>query len=148
MTEQVAAIADKGTQLTIGVAAIQVVAVVFNDEQGQKEYNYFAPKEARAGQYAVVYQEIRGNDGFPFKIVRIVRDNVLDLNGQATKSIWGSFDENFAKQVQLRTEHLQRVKSQLQMKKKQFEEREVFAMMAQNDPEVAALLKEMQDLGA
>lgn len=125
---------------------IQVVAVVFSEAQGEKEYHYFAPVTAKAGQYAAVYSQKA--QGFPFSIVRIVRDNVIDVNGLANKSIWGAFDEAFAKQVQERTEHLARIKSQLAIKKRQFEEQEIFAVMAKSDPEVAALLKELGDFNA
>lgn len=128
------------------IGKVQVVAVVFSEAQGQKEYHYFAPESARSGQYAAVYQA-SGNSEFPFKIVRIVRDHVIDVHGQATKSIWGSFDEAFAKQVQERTEHMARVKAQLATKRRQFEERELYTVMAQTDPEVAALLKELEGSG-
>lgn len=132
----------KETQL----GEIQVVAVVFNESGNQKEYHYFAPKTARAGDYAVVYQSVAGSD-FPFKVVKIARDNVIDVNGLATKSIWGTFNEDFAKAVQLRTEQLARVKNLLAQKKRAFEEKEVYLVMAQNDPEVAALLKELSSFG-
>jgi len=132
---------EQNKSATIDTLKIQVVAVVFSEEQGQKEYHYFAPTTAKTGQYAVVYAQKQ--QGFPFSVVRIVRDNVIDVNGLANKSIWGSFDEAFAKQVQERTEHLARVKSQLAQKKRQFEEQEIFAVMAKSDPEVAALLNEL-----
>lgn len=125
---------------------IQVVAVVFGDAQGEKEYHYFAPLTAKTGQYAAVYSQKQ--QGFPFSIVRIVRDNVIDVNGLANKSIWGSFDEAFAKQVQEQTERLARVKAQLAQKKRQFEEQEIFAVMAKSDPEVAALLQELNSFSA
>lgn len=122
---------------------IQVVAVVFNDLEGAKEYFYFAPPEARAGQYAVVYSERASSSDFPFKVVRIVRDNVIDNNGMSNRSIWGSFDEAFAKQVQERSEHLGRVRAQLEHKKRAFQEQEMFRVMAATDPEVAKLLEEL-----
>lgn len=128
------------------VGKIQVVTVVFSEAGNQQEYHYFAPDSARSGQYAVVYQA-SGNSEFPFKIVRIVRDHVIDVQGLATKSIWGSFDEVFAQEVQKRTEHLARVKAQLQQKKRAFEEREMFTVMAQTDPEVAQLLAELAGSG-
>ncbi|MNE46942.1 hypothetical protein D3C81_833460 [compost metagenome] len=134
MTEQTQAVA-------VPTLKIQVVAVVFEEGQGQKEYNYFAPADARTGQYAAVYSP--QSTGFPFKIVRIVRDNVIDVEGKANKSIWGAFDETFAKAVQERTEHMAHVKSQLAQKRRQFEERELFTVMAKSDPEVAALLQEL-----
>ena len=135
------------TNVTVNpLGKIQVVAVVFNESGHQKEYHYFAPETARAGDYAVVYQSANGTD-FPFKVVKIARDNVIDVNGLATKSIWGTFNEEFAKAVQERTEQLARVKSLLAQKKRAFEEKEVYIVMAQTDPEVAALLKELNGFG-
>lgn len=148
-TDRKTATADTSANTAVAVDAvgkIQVVAVVFSEAGQQEEYNYFAPDSARSGQYAVVYQA-SGNSEFPFKVVRIVRDHVIDVQGLATKSIWGSFDEAFAQQVQARTEHLARVKAMLAQKKRQFEEQNMFAIMAQTDPEVAALLAELAGSG-
>jgi hypothetical protein len=131
-----------------GLKGVQVVAVVFDDRLNAKEYNYFAPSSAKAGEYAVVYTNssqpsgMNAND-FPFKVVKIVRDSVVDLEGRANKAIWSSFDSSFAEEMQKRSERLATVKAQLELKKRQFQEREMFAMMAQSDPEVAALLSEL-----
>lgn len=133
----------------IAAKDVQVVAVTFSDKIGSQEYFYFAPKTARAGQYAAVYQQPnQHSESFPFKVVRIVRDNVIDVSGQATKSVWGTFDESFAKAVQQRTEELARVRSQLAIKRRQFEEAKMYAIMAQDDPEVAALLQQLQSFNA
>lgn len=74
------------------------------------------------------------------------RDYLLTMvnDGDFYRRILGTFDEEFAKHVQARMEHMARVKAQLQQKKKQFEENAIFEMLAQNDPEAAALLAELQ----
>lgn len=139
-------LANSAVSVTDGV---QVVAVVFSDALGQNEYFYFAPKSARAGQYATVYQQPNHNsDAFPFKTVRITRDSVVDTQGKATKSVWGVFDESFAKAVQARTEELARIRAQLALKRKQFEEAQMYAIMAERDPEVAALLTQLSGFSA
>lgn len=129
---------------------VQVVAVVFDDRLNAKEYNYFAPSSAKAGEYAVVYTNSQQPSGmnandFPFKVVKITRDNVVDVEGRANKAIWSSFDSSFAEEMQRRSERLASVKAQLELKKRQFQEREMFAVMAKTDPEVAALLEEMSN---
>lgn len=127
---------------------LQVVAVVFSElEVNPKEYYYFAPLEAKQSQYAVVYSE-RSQSEFPFKIVRIVRDNVIDSDRRANRSIWATFDEGFAKQVQEHSERLGRIRAQLESKKRQFQEQEMFRVMAQTDPEVATLLEELNSFGS
>lgn len=147
MTITVGVTTDEPTQVAIDVKKIQVVAVVFSELGDQKEYYYFAPLEARTGQYAVVYDQNNRNGEFPFKVVRIVRDNVIDVHGKANKSIWGSFDETFAKQVQERCERMASVRGQLEAKKKAFQEREMYNVMAATDPTVAALLAELSEFG-
>lgn len=146
MTEATVVVQKTVDQLpTQAPESIQVVTVVFADKLGQQEYHYFAPASARAGQYAAVYQQPAHNsDTFPFKIVKIVRDNVIDAEGRATKSIWGSFDEQFAKSVQARTEELARIRSQLALKRRQFEEAKMYQVMAESDPEVAQLLESLK----
>lgn len=139
--------AEESKAIALEKRPMQIVACVFSGDENAKEYHYFAPAEARAGQFAVVY----ANDHiaapgrvFPFTVVKIVRDNVLDVAGKASKAILGTFDEEFAKHVQARMEHMARVKAQLQQKKKQFEENAIFEMLATKDPEAAALLEELK----
>ena len=138
--------AEESKAIALEKRPMQVVACVFSNDEGAKEYHYFAPAEARAGQFAVIYADrgVTQNREFPFGVVRIIRDNVLDVHGKANKAILGTFDEEFAKHVQARMEHMARVKAQLQQKKKQFEENAIFEMLAQRDPEAAALLAELQ----
>lgn len=135
------------TAIVVAAPKIQVITAVFSELADAKEYYYFAPLDAKAGQYAAVYDQNNRGGEFPFKIVRILRDNVIDVQNQANRSIWGSFDETFAKQVQERTERLNRVRGQLEQKKKAFQEQEMFRMMATTDPEVAALLEELNGFG-
>lgn len=139
--------AEESKAIALDKRPMQVVACVFSNESEAKEYHYFAPAEARAGQFAVVYAQgnIIQNRDFPFTVVKIVRDNVLDVAGKANKAILGTFDEGFAKHVQARMEHMARVKAQLQQKKKQFEENAIFEMLATQDPEAAALLAELKE---
>lgn len=138
--------AEEAKQLATDKRPMQIVVVTFTNQPDAKEYHYYAPAEAKAGQYAVVYASNTNlaNSAFPFGVVKIVRDNVLDVHGRATKAILASFDEEFAKHVQARMEHMARVKAQLQQKKKQFEENAIFEMLAQKDPEAAALLEELK----
>lgn len=135
------------TAVVVAAPKIQVITAVFSELADAKEFYYFAPLEAKAGQYAAVYDQNNRGGEFPFKIVRIIRDNVIDVQNRANKSVWGSFDETFAKQVQERTERLNRVRGQLEQKKKAFQEQEMFRMMATTDPEVAALLEELNGFG-
>jgi hypothetical protein len=135
------------TAVVIAAPKVQVVCCVFSELADAKEFYYFAPMEAKAGQYAAVYDQNNRGGEFPFKIVRIIRDNVIDVQNRANKSVWGSFDETFAKQVQERTERMARVRGQLDQKKKAFQEQEMFRMMATTDPEVAALLEELNGFG-
>lgn len=137
--------AEESKAIALDKRPMQVVACVFSNESEAKEYHYFAPAEARAGQFAVVYANVQQTREFPFGVVKIVRDNVMDIGGKANKAILGTFDEEFAKHVQARMEHMARVKAQLQQKKKQFEENAIFEMLAQSDPEAAALLAELRE---
>lgn len=137
--------AEESKAIALDKRPMQVVACVFSNESEAKEYHYFAPAEARAGQFAVVYANVQQNREFPFTVVKIVRDNVMDIGGKANKAILGTFDEDFAKHVQARMEHMARVKAQLQQKKKMFEENAIFEMLAQKDPEAAALLAELKE---
>lgn len=131
-------------------ADLQVVTVVFSEARGEKEYYYFAPASAKANHYAVVYDSRRpaapnnGSD-FPFKIVRITRANVIDVEGRANKAVWGVFDETFARFVAQRIEQLAQVKAQLAAKRKTFEEQELYRVMAQHDPEVGELLNQLNN---
>lgn len=127
---------------------MKVVLCVFQDVPNAKKYAFWAPESAKAGDFAIVYQnETFQREGFPFQIVKIVTDEVVDTS-RATKAILGTFNEDFAQAVQARIEHMARVKAKLEVKKKQFEERAFFEMLAERDPEAKALLDELQSFGA
>lgn len=139
--------ADQAKQLALDKRPMKVVTVRFQCDEQAKLYHYFAPADAKAGDFAIVYanKNIVNSpaSGFPFTVVEIVNDEVLDT-GNATKAILGTFNEDFAKHVQARIEHMARVKAQLMAKKKQFEESAIFEMLATKDPEAAALLNELK----
>jgi hypothetical protein len=138
--------AEESKALATEARPMQVVTVVFSNLSESKEYNYFAPADARVGQYAVVYstRDSASSSSFPFTVVKIIADNVIDIGNKANKAVLGTFDESFAKHVQARMEHMARIKGQLQQKKKVFEENAIFEMLAERDPEAAALLSELK----
>lgn len=123
---------------------MKVVMVQFQDTPNAKEYAYWAPEGTKTGDYAVVHQSNIGiASGFPFTVVKVTQDEVLDTS-RASKAILGTFDESFALHVQARIEHMTRVKAKLAQKKKAFEESAFYEMLAKADPEAAALLDELK----
>lgn len=132
-------------ELALDKRPMKVVEVRFQRTEGAKTYHYYAPADAKSGDFAVVYanDSIVTNRDFPFTVVQIVNDEVIDTQ-RATKAILGTFNEDFAKHVQARIEHMARVKAKLQQKKKQFEESAFFEMLAKSDPEAASLLEELK----
>lgn len=137
--------AEQAKALALENRPMKVVEVRFQRAEGAKAYHYYAPADAKTGDYAVVYASdniVTGRD-FPFTVVQITKDEVIDTQ-RATKAILGTFNEDFAKHVQARIEHMARVKAKLQTKKKQFEESAFFEMLAKSDPEAAALLDELK----
>ena len=129
------------TELALEKRPMKVVLVSFDDMD--KTYAYWAPADAKSGDYAVVPSNIQQTRGLPFNIARIVQDEVIDTS-RATKAILGSFNEDFSNHVQLRIEHMQRVKAKLAQKRKHFEESAFYEMLAKSDPEAAALLDELK----
>lgn len=120
---------------------MKTVIVTF-DEEG-KEYTYFAPIDAKVGDYCVVYagsaKMTPTTRSMPFHIGRIERETP-DLEGKARSAVLGTFNEDFAKVVQQHMDVRSAIKAKLQQKKRQFEERAIFEMLAEKDPEAAALL--------
>ena len=137
--------AEQAQALTLENRPMKVVEVRFQRTDGAKHYHYYAPADAKSGDFAVVYASdniVTGRE-FPFTVVQITCDEVIDTQ-RATKAILGTFNEDFAKHVQARIEHMARVKAKLQTKKKAFEESAFFEMLAKSDPEAAALLEELK----
>lgn len=136
---------EQAKELALDARPMKVVTARFSREQNAKEYHYFAPADTKTGDYAIVYanDNIIRDSAFPFSVVQIVSDEVVDTS-RATKAILGTFNEDFAKHVQARVEHMARVKAKLQAKKKQFEEAAIFEMLATKDLEAAALLAELK----
>ncbi len=136
---------DQAKELALDKRPMKVVEVRFQRAEGAKTYHYYAPADAKSGDFAVVYANdniVNGRD-FPFTVVQITNDEVIDTQ-RATKAILGTFNEDFARHVQARIEHMARVKAKLQQKKKQFEESAFFEMLAKSDPEAASLLDELK----
>ena len=137
--------AEQAQALALENRPMKVVEVRFQRAEGAKHYHYYAPADAKSGDFAVVYanDNIVSGREFPFTVVQITCDEVIDTQ-RATKAILGTFNEDFAKHVQARIEHMARVKAKLQTKKKAFEESAFFEMLAKSDPEAAALLEELK----
>lgn len=144
-TEHYTMSAEEAKSLALDARPMKVVEVRFQRAEGAKTYHYYAPQDAKSGDFAIVYanDNIVSGREFPFTVVEIINDEVVDTQ-RATKAILGTFNEGFAKHVQARIEHMARVKSKLQQKKKLFEESAFFEMLAQSDPEAAALLEELK----
>jgi hypothetical protein len=123
---------------------MKVVMCSFADGS-DKEYAYWAPADAKAGDYGVIYanKNIVQSREMPFAIVHIINSEVLD-SSKATKALLGTFNEDFAKHVETRIQHMAAVRTKLALKKKAFEEGAFYEMMAKNDPEAAALLEELK----
>lgn len=121
--------------------AMKVVVVEFIDG---KERNYFAPVEAKDGDYAVVYAP-GTTASSKFTVGKILRETP-DPEGKARAAVLGTFNEEFALAVQARMDHLAAIKARLQAKKRAFEERALFEMMAGTDPEAAELLRQLKEL--
>jgi hypothetical protein len=135
---------EQSKAIALDKRPMKVVMVQFQDTPNAKEYAYWAPEGTKTGDYAVVHQNNIGiASGFPFTVVKVTQDEVLDTS-RATKAILGTFDESFALHVQARIEHMTRVKAKLAQKKKAFEESAFFEMLAKSDPEAAALLEELK----
>ncbi|KII34873.1 hypothetical protein NL64_06320 [Pseudomonas fluorescens] len=135
--------ATETTEIALDKRPMKVVLVTFDNPE--KSYNYWAPADARTGDYAVVpsVSQIIQNRNMPFTIGQIVQDEVIDTS-KATKAILGTFNEDFSKHVQARIEHMQRVKAKLAVKKKQYEDAAFYELLAKTDPEAAALLDELK----
>lgn len=131
------------TELALENRPMKVVLVAFEDPN--KAYHYWAPADAKSGDYAVVpsASQIIQNRSAPFSIGRIVQDEVIDT-AKATKAILGTFNEEFSNHVQQRIEHMQRVKAKLAVKKKQYEDAAFYELLAKTDPEAALLLEELK----
>ena len=141
--EQFTMTEEQAKELALDKRPMKVVEVKFQNADNAKAYHYYAPADAKSGDYAVVYSNTVATGSLPFAVVIITCDEVIDTQ-RATKAVLGTFNEDFAKHVQARIEHMARVKAKLQQKKKQFEESAFFEMLAQNDPEAAALLDELK----
>ena len=131
------------TQVALESRPMKVVLVQFDDTT--KNYAYWAPADAKSGDFAVVpsVSQIIQNRNMPFSIGRITQDEVIDT-ARATKAILGTFNEEFSNHVQQRIEHMQRVKAKLAVKKKQYEDSAFYELLAKTDPEAAALLEELK----
>jgi len=131
----------ENTQLALDKRPMKVVLVQFQDPD--KTYAYWAPADAKTGDFAVVPSNIQQVRGMPFSIGKITQDEVIDTC-RATKAILGTFNEEFSNHVQARIEHMQRVKAKLAVKKKQYEDAAFYELLAKTDPEAAALLEELK----
>jgi hypothetical protein len=131
------------TEVALEKRPMKVVLVQFDD--AAKNYAYWAPADAKSGDFAVVpsMSQIIQNRNMPFSIGRIIQDEVIDT-ARATKAILGTFNEEFSNHVQERIEHMQRVKAKLAVKKKQYEDAAFYELLAKTDPEAAALLEELK----
>lgn len=116
----------------------KVVVVTF-EATGAREYYYFATEDAKPGDHAVVYAKMEKDTGAKFAIGLIQRDDP-DLEGMARYAILGTFNEEFAKQVQARMDRVSMVKARLQRKKDEYDERRIYELMAKEDPEARELL--------
>lgn len=122
----------------------KVVVVTF-EATGEREYFYFATEDAKVGDHAVVYAKMEKDTGAKFAIGLIRRDDP-DLEGMARYAILGTFNEEFAKQVQERMDRVSMIKARLQRKKEQYDERQIYELMAKVDPEARELLELLKRL--
>ena len=122
----------------------KLVVVTF-EATGEREYFYFATEDAKPGDHAVVYAKMEKETNAKFAIGLIQRDDP-DLEGMARYAILGTFNEEFAKQVQARMDRVSMVKARLQRKKEQYDERQIYELMAKEDPEARELLEMLKRL--
>lgn len=142
LTQTAASNASTSTELTLEPVPMKTVVVTFPDTD-DREFVFFAPAEARVGDHAVVYAKGLHATKGPFSIGKIERETP-DLDGRAKTAILGTFNETFAKHVEARMQHLSEVRGRLQAKKRAFEERALFEVMAEKDPEVRELLDQLK----
>lgn len=134
---------EQAKALALETRPMKVVMCKFGDTD--KEYAYWAPADAKQGDYGVVYanKNIIQSRDMPFAVVQITQGEVLDTS-RATKALLGTFNEDFAKHVEARIQHMASVRTKLALKKKAFEEGAFYEMMAKSDPEAALLLEELK----
>lgn len=134
---------EQAKALALETRPMKVVMCKFGDTD--KEYAYWAPADAKQGDYGVVYanKNIIQSRDMPFAVVQITQGEVLDTS-RATKALLGTFNEDFAKHVEARIQHMASVRTKLALKKKAFEEGAFYEMMAKSDPEAAQLLEELK----
>jgi len=121
------------------------VVVVKFEVTGDREYFYFAPDDAKPGDWAVVYAKLENDTGARFAIGQIERDDP-DLEGMARYAVLGVFNEAFAQSIQARMDRVSQIKARLQRKKQQFDERHIYELMAKVDPEARELLDLLKKL--
>jgi len=124
--------------------AMKVVVVTFAGT-GSQEYFYFAPVDTRIGDYAVVHRKASEDTSNPFSIGLIERDDP-DLQGMARSAILGVFNETFATGVQSRMDQIVQVKARLIQKRRQYDERQIYELLAQQDGEARELLDMLKHL--
>lgn len=124
--------------------SIKTVSVVFmngnfNGGAGVKEYQYLTDLEVKVGDVAIVDSPTDG-----YVTVKIKRVEVGEL-GKASKFLVQLVDDTYYKTIAEKYAARKEIIKQLESKKKQVEEMQVWKWLADNDSEAAELLKKLKE---
>lgn len=118
---------------------VHTISVQFSD--GGSFYSYLSDLDFEAEDYAVVESP---HNGLVVVKVKAVKEDVRD--GKAYKWIVDKVDVAGHYQRQENAKRAEYLKTRLQTMKKQVEEEAVWALLAERNPEAAALLQELKTL--
>lgn len=117
----------------------KVVGVNFiSGSNTRKMYSFYTDLELKKDDIVVC------DTAYGYGIAKVVEENIL--NGQAKK--WIIDRVNIDKHLErlAKEEKIKRIKGKMLQRKKQLEEKAIWEMLAKKDPEIARLLKELENL--
>ena len=126
----------------MGIKTVRVVFMSGNANNGyvQKQYEYLTTLDVKAGDVAIVDSP---NDGYVTVRVKSVQDGEI---GKISKFIVQLVDDTEYKNTLAKHLARKEIIKQLEAKKKQVEEMQVWKWLADNDSEAAELLKKLKDI--
>ena len=107
-------------------------------EGGGQQYSYLCNFDVQVGDYVLVVPR-----NFP-TVAKVTKVTNAEMKA-AKKHIAGVVDLSEYEKILAREEHIKETKAKLEAKRKKFEEVAMYRLLAKEDPEVAALLKELEN---
>ena len=130
-------------------AILGTISNLHNNKFYNKTYNYSVPEgmSIKKGDYVLVTST--HNESLDIvKVVEIIKDSLKNMEeiNKATSMIIGKVNISSIIDQIIQVERAKYLKAKINDLKKTFEECKMLEIMAQNDPEVAKLIKEYKNL--